>query len=96
LRAGTGVAKIDLRPGSAFLEEMNEHPWPKTVPVCILGGILLKPPPILLPASHRGMPTRLFAGDTEPPAIAPIVEIVSGWTSDTGPSADANSAFGRF
>jgi pimeloyl-ACP methyl ester carboxylesterase len=147
LRDGTGAAKIDLRPGSAFLEEMNGRPWPKTVPVRIIGGILLKPPPammasleaihdelasdelasaleawwsdigeglgdgvvpvaslaipgaapaILVPASHRGMLTRLFAGDAEPPAIAPIVEIVSGWTSGTGPSAAASSAFGRF
>jgi pimeloyl-ACP methyl ester carboxylesterase len=144
LRDGTGAAKIDLRPGSAFLEEINGRAWPKDVPVRIIGGILLQPPPammasveairdelasddlaqalqawwsdvgeglgdgvvpvaslaiagapppILVSASHRGMLTRLFAGDDDPPAIATIVEIVSGWMSATDPPAAAASAF---
>ncbi|MCA1788828.1 MAG: alpha/beta fold hydrolase [Thioalkalivibrio sp.] len=45
LRDGTGAAKIDLRPGSAFLREMDERQWPARVPVRIIGGILLDSPP---------------------------------------------------
>lgn len=132
LRDGTGAAKIDLRPGSAFLEELNERQWPTEVPVQIVGAVLLEPPPsiaagfgsigedlvspevseavldwwtgvgdglgdgvvpvaslefqgapapILVPGTHRGMLVRLFASDSEPPAIAPILEIASGWVA---------------
>jgi len=45
LRDGTGAAKIDLRPGSAFLTELNARPWPATVPIRIIGGQLLEPTP---------------------------------------------------
>lgn len=132
LRDGTGAAKIDLRPGSAFLREINERPWPARVPVRIIGGVLLEPPPsmtvslksigdelvspelasalhawwsdigdglgdgvvpveslpfdsapppLLVSASHRGMVARFFANDPEPPAIAHIVDIASGWAA---------------
>lgn len=37
------------------------------------------PPPILLPASHRGLLVRRTASDPEPPAIAYIVENISEW-----------------
>lgn len=135
LRDGTGAAKIDLRPGSAFLEELNKRQWPAEVPVQIVGGALLDPlpsiaagfesigedlvspevteavldwwtgvgdglgdgvvsvaslefqgapAPILVPATHRGMLVRLFASDSEPPAIAPILEIASGWVAIEG------------
>ena len=47
LRDGTGAAKIDLRPGSAFLKEMDEREWPARVPVRIIGGVLLEPPPTM-------------------------------------------------
>lgn len=40
LRDGTGVAKIDLRPGSDFLEALNARPWPSTVPVVLIAGLL--------------------------------------------------------
>lgn len=43
LRDGTGAAKIDLRPDSAFLEELNQRPWPETVPIRIIGGVLTEP-----------------------------------------------------
>jgi pimeloyl-ACP methyl ester carboxylesterase len=132
LRDGTGAAKIDLRPGSAFLMEMDQRQWPAQVPVRIIGGVLLEPPPsmterlesigddlvsptldsalrswwsdigdglgdgvvpvasltfpgapppILVPASHRGMLARFLASDPEPPAISPIVGIASGWAA---------------
>jgi pimeloyl-ACP methyl ester carboxylesterase len=141
LRDGTGAAKIDLRPGSAFLREMGERQWPARVPVRIIGGILLEPPrsmtaslesignelvspelasalhawwsdigdglgdgvvpveslpfdgapqPILLPASHRGMLARFFANDPEPPAIAHIIDIASGWVAVRAEHAGAN------
>lgn len=38
LRDGTGAAKIDLRPGSRFLEDLNRRPWPDEIPLRILGG----------------------------------------------------------
>ncbi|MEM1437169.1 MAG: alpha/beta hydrolase [Pseudomonadota bacterium] len=38
LRDGTGAAKVDLRPGSRFLTELNERPWPDHIPLRILGG----------------------------------------------------------
>jgi pimeloyl-ACP methyl ester carboxylesterase len=45
LRDGTGAAKIDLRPGSAFLTELNARSWPAAVPIRIIGGQLLEPTP---------------------------------------------------
>ncbi|WP_295454311.1 alpha/beta fold hydrolase [uncultured Thiodictyon sp.] len=44
LRDGTGEAKIDLRPGSDFLQTLNARPWPASVPVRAIGGQLLAPP----------------------------------------------------
>jgi len=130
LRDGTGAAKIDLRPGSVFLEELNQRSWPQNVPVRIIGGTLLEPPPalqeslraigkelvseeldqalqawwsdlgkdlgdgavpvaslpfpgapppLLVSATHRGLLVRRWAGDPEPPAIAPIVRIITEW-----------------
>ena len=141
LRDGTGAAKIDLRPGSAFLRELGERQWPARVPVRIIGGILLEPPrsmtaslesigdelvspelasalhawwsdvgdglgdgvvpveslpfdgappPVIVPASHRGMLARLFASDPEPPAIAHIVDIASGWAAAQAEHAGSN------
>ncbi len=43
LRDGTGEAKIDLRPGSDFLQALNARPWPDSVPVLLIGGQLLGP-----------------------------------------------------
>jgi pimeloyl-ACP methyl ester carboxylesterase len=45
LREGTGAAKIDLRPGSAFLTDLNSRCWPEQVPVRIIGGLLAEPTP---------------------------------------------------
>ena len=45
LREGTGAAKIDLRPGSAFLADLNAREWPEAVPIRIIGGMLAEPTP---------------------------------------------------
>ncbi len=45
LRDGTGAAKIDLRPDSAFLADLNERPWPDSVRMKIIGGVLAEPTP---------------------------------------------------
>lgn len=44
LRDGTGEAKIDLRPGSDFLRDLDARPWPPTVPILSIAGRLLAPP----------------------------------------------------
>lgn len=43
LRHGTGAAKIDLRPDSPFLADLNQRPWPQSVAVAIIGGQLTEP-----------------------------------------------------
>jgi pimeloyl-ACP methyl ester carboxylesterase len=141
LRDGTGAAKIDLRPGSAFLRELDQRQWPERIPVRIIGGILLEPPPsmtaalesigdelasselasalrawwselgdglgdgvvpvaslplrdapppVLVPASHRGMLARFSASDPEPAAIAHIIDIASGWAAVQAEPAGAS------
>lgn len=42
LRDGTGVAKIDLRPGSEFLLTLNARPWPGEVPMVMIAGLLIE------------------------------------------------------
>lgn len=42
LRDGTGVAKIDLRPGSDFLTELNARQWPHDVRMLLIAGLLLE------------------------------------------------------
>lgn len=136
LRDGMGEAKIDLRPGSDFLETLNRRPWPSEVPIRTIAGRLLTPldpsedfaaiaaaahsdllahrladwwsslgedlgdgvvslesvqvpggpPPLLVEASHRGMLMRLLPDDPQPPAIAPILEILEQWRA-TAPSS---------
>lgn len=44
LRDGTGEAKLDLRPGSDFLRELNARPWPAEIPVRSIAGQLTAPP----------------------------------------------------
>lgn len=48
LRDGTGAAKVDLRPGSDFLRELNARPWPAPVLIQLIGGRLVAPPSNLL------------------------------------------------
>ena len=45
LRDGTGAAKIDLRPDSTFLANLNARPWPEQVNMKIIGGVLTEPTP---------------------------------------------------
>ncbi len=47
LRDGTGAAKIDLRPGSEYLRELNARPWPDAVPIRIIGGRIAEPTPVM-------------------------------------------------
>lgn len=47
LRDGTGEAKIDLRPGSNYLKELNATAWPESVPIKIIGGVLLESQPTM-------------------------------------------------
>jgi pimeloyl-ACP methyl ester carboxylesterase len=48
LRDGLGEAKIDLRPGSAFLERLNARPWPEAVPRFLIGARVVEPPAHLI------------------------------------------------
>lgn len=43
LREGTGAAKIDLRPGSAFLADLNARAWPPHIPIRLIAGVLTEP-----------------------------------------------------
>lgn len=143
LRDGLGEAKIDLRPGSEFLQVLNARPWPDSVPRFIIGARLVEPAeqppnqpldslpdqiragldaaaaevgsealgeqlsawleglgaglgdgavsveslrlegapePVIVKGAHRTMLRRLFADDSTPPAIAPIIEQLKDWT----------------
>lgn len=42
-RQGTGAAKIDLRPNSQFLNDLNARRWPEQVKIQIIGGKLSEP-----------------------------------------------------
>lgn len=41
LRDGVGTAKLDLRPGSGFLRQLNARPWPETVERRLIAGALM-------------------------------------------------------
>ncbi|TVQ44432.1 MAG: alpha/beta hydrolase [Gammaproteobacteria bacterium] len=45
LREGTGAAKVDLRPGSAYLADINARPWPEDIPLKLVAGVLAEPTP---------------------------------------------------
>ena len=47
-RQGTGAAKIDLRPGSHFLNDLNARVWPEQVKLSIIGGKLSEPTSAML------------------------------------------------
>lgn len=48
LRDGTGEAKIDLRPGSDFLADLNRRTWDESVRIALIGGVLTEPPKAML------------------------------------------------
>jgi pimeloyl-ACP methyl ester carboxylesterase len=66
LRDGLGEAKIDLLPGSDFLNALNARPWPPGVPLAIIAGRLIEPAADRLadPKSAAGAAgaTEFFAG----------------------------------
>lgn len=124
LRDGVGTAKIDLRPGSDFLNTLNARPWPESVELRLIAGVMLDDarmkmgidalaeraphgasaesrqtwwnsirtdlgdgvvtiesitlvgfdPPLVLPASHRGLLRRSVLEVGEPPAIPVLLE----------------------
>jgi len=45
LADGTGAAKIDLQPGSRFLDDLNARPWPTSVQIRVIGGLLVQSAP---------------------------------------------------
>jgi pimeloyl-ACP methyl ester carboxylesterase len=75
LRDGTGAAKIDLRPGSAFLSELNTRAWPEAVPMLILGGRLTEPTPEMLAGLRR------LADDI---GVEDLETVVEKWWRDAG------------
>ncbi len=48
LRDGTGEAKIDLRPGSDFLVDLNGRAWNESIGIRLIGGLLTEPPATML------------------------------------------------
>lgn len=48
LHQGTGAAKIDLRPDSEFLRDLNQRTWPAEIPVQVIGGKVADPTPEML------------------------------------------------
>lgn len=48
LRDGTGEAKIDLRPGSDFLADLNRRPRDESIRIALIGGVLTEPPEAML------------------------------------------------
>lgn len=75
LRDGTGAAKIDLRPDSQFLAELNGRPWPESVPVRIIGGALTEPDDDTLERIE------LLASDLDAPELA---DELGNWWQQAG------------
>ncbi|WP_018950082.1 triacylglycerol lipase [Thioalkalivibrio sp. ALMg11] len=75
LRDGTGAAKIDLRPDSTFLAQLNARPWPDTIPVRIIGGVLTEPTPAM-ESSLEALSEQL--------GIEDLPERVGQWWDETG------------
>ncbi|EHQ51182.1 Lecithin:cholesterol acyltransferase [Ectothiorhodospira sp. PHS-1] len=77
LRDGTGAAKIDLRPDSEFLRDLNRRPWPPEVPARVIGGQLTEPTPAMR-ASLDALSEEL--------GIEDLPVRVEDWWSSTGES----------
>ena len=75
LRQGTGAAKIDLRPDSRFLSELNARPWPDSVKLKLIGGQLAEPTADMLQGLDR-LSEDLGVGD--------LRARVESWWADTG------------
>jgi pimeloyl-ACP methyl ester carboxylesterase len=68
LRDGTGAAKIDLRPDSQFLAELNQRDWPVDIPIRIIGGQLSEPTPGMIAGVDA------LASDLDAPELADALE----------------------
>lgn len=75
LRQGTGAAKIDLRPDSRFLTDLNARPWPDAVPIQIIGGQLGEATPETLQGLDRL---------SEDLGVADLRARVEAWWAETG------------
>jgi pimeloyl-ACP methyl ester carboxylesterase len=72
LRDGAGEAKIDLRPGSDFLRELNARPWPDQVSILAIAGQLLTPP--------EGLTVGLDAAAAEVDSPVLRAKLIAWWT----------------
>lgn len=75
LRDGTGEAKIDLRPDSKFLSELNDRDWPENLPLLLIAGDLTE---------EKGMLGRLFRNWTED-LDAELKKAIEDWMTQNGP-----------
>jgi pimeloyl-ACP methyl ester carboxylesterase len=75
LRDGTGEAKIDLRPGSDFLQDLNARPWPESIPIQSISGLLL--------ASPQGVAEGIAAASAEA-GSGELQQRLSEWWSGIG------------
>ena len=66
LREGTGAAKTDLRPDSAFLADLNSRDWPADIPIRIIGGLIAEPTDIM--QASLGFLERELGEDARPVA----------------------------
>jgi pimeloyl-ACP methyl ester carboxylesterase len=139
LRDGTGAAKIDLRPESRYLRDLNARRWPESVPIRIIGGRIAgptpmmearlgavsqdldlpeladaieqlwqeggeavgdgavpisslplpeAPPPLILPASHRGLIADMPWSEAQPPAIPYVIDYIIQWRLNADDSSE--------
>jgi pimeloyl-ACP methyl ester carboxylesterase len=75
LRDGTGEAKVDLRPGSDFLRQLNARPWPASVRMRLIGA--------RLPVSPQWLRAGLEAAFAET-GSAELKERLLAWWSGIG------------
>ncbi|NEX18990.1 alpha/beta hydrolase [Thiorhodococcus mannitoliphagus] len=75
LRDGTGAAKIDLRPESDFLNQLNARPWPSDIPIRLIGGVLVDPTPAM---------TESLATISEQTGSDALEQVVAAWWSTLG------------
>lgn len=74
---GTGVAESLAQWWSGMGSDLGDGVVP--VDSLSLPGV---PPPLVLPASHRGLLVDSPFNDGEPPAVAAVMEILETWTAD--------------
>jgi pimeloyl-ACP methyl ester carboxylesterase len=75
LRDGAGEAKIDLRPGSDFLDDLNGRAWDESIPIRLIGGLLTEP--------SSTMADNLATISVEVDS-SELAEALQGWWSEIG------------